>query len=230
MPLERRWGGTSPDRFRRHFLAALALLSVIWLFIYKGLLWVATDYPFLFWNELPLQPCNVVALLSLPAALARGRIARPLRAFCFYGGIVFALAAMAQPVDGFYDIPLLSVNAVGFYGFHGLVLVTAISFASWELYRPSLSDTPAVLLLLALLGGAVHLINLLLRATVYPQASYFYTCGLEGNPVMDWLLELIPVYFLFELPLLLLMALFCGCITLLFRLGRRLLSAGAPAP
>ena len=26
-----------------------------------------------------------------------------------------------------------------------------------------------------------------------PEASYFYTCGLEGNPVMDWLLELIPV-------------------------------------
>lgn len=228
-PLERRRGGTDPCRFRRRFLAALALVSVVWLAVYKWLLWAVTDYPFVFWNELPLQPCNVVALLSVPAALLRGRGARPLRAFCFYGGIVFSLAAMAQPVEGFYDIPLLSVNAVGFYGFHGLVLALAISFASWELYRPTFRDTPAVLAVLTLLGGAVHLVNLLLRATVYLQASYFYTCGLEGNPVLDWLLALIPVYFLYELPLLLLMVLFCGAITLLWQLGRRLLSAGASA-
>ena len=228
-PLERRWGGSDPEPFRRRFLAGLALLSIVWLCVYKWLLWAVTDYPFVFWNELPLQPCNVIALLALPAALVRGRTARPLRAFCFYGGIVFSLAAMAQPVAGFYDVPLLSVNAIGFYGFHGLVLAVAISFALWDLYRPSFGDTPVVLLLLTLLGGAVHLVNLLLRATVYPEASYFYTCGLEGNPVMDWLLELIPVYFLYELPLLLLMALFCGCITLLFHLGRRLLGAKAPA-
>lgn len=227
-PLERRWGGASPCRFRRHFLAALAGLSVVWLCIYKVLLWAATDYPFFVWNELPLHACNVVALLSPIAALIQGRAARPLRAFCFYGGIVFSLAAMALPVDGFYDIPLLSVNAIGFYVFHGLLLVVAISFASWELYRPTFGDTPAVLLIITLLGGVVHLINLLLRATVYPEASYFYTCGLEGNPVLEWLLELIPVYFLFELPLLLLMAFFCGCITLLWRLGRRLLSVRSP--
>lgn len=229
-PLERRWGGTSPCRFRQRFLAALALLSVAWLFAYKFLLWAVTDYPFEFWNELPLQPCNVVALLALPAALLRGRAAKPLRAFCFYGGIVFSLAAMALPVDGFHDIPLLSVNAIGFYGFHGLVLTLAISFAAWELYQPSFGDTPAVLLLLTLLGGAVHLVNLLLRATVYPHASYFYTCGLEGNPVLEGLLEVIPVYFLFELPLLLLMTLFCGCINLIFLLGRRLMTARVPAP
>ena len=126
-------------------------------------------------------------------------------------------------------LALLSVNAVGFYGFHGLVLALAVTFASWELYRPTFRDTPAVLAVLTLLGGAVHLVNLLLRATVYPQASYFYTCGLEGNPVLDWLLALIPVYFLYELPLLLLMVLFCGAITLLWQLGRRLLSAGASA-
>ena len=229
-PLERRWAPTSPYRFRQRFLAGLALLSVIWLCVYKALLWAVTDYPFSFWNELPLQPCNVVALLAISAALLQGKAARPLRAFCFYGGIVFSLAAMVQPVDGFYDIPLLSVNAIGFYGFHGLVLALAISFASWALYRPSFADTPAVLLVLTLLGGAVHLVNLLLRATVHPQASYFYTCGLEGNVVLEGLLELIPVYFLFELPLLLLMALFCGCITLLFHLVRRLLTVRAPTP
>lgn len=228
-PLERRWGNSDPYRFRQRLLAGLAALSVVWLCIYKALLWAVTDYPFFFWNELPLQPCNVVALLSVPAALLNGRLARPLRAFCFYGGIVFSLAAMAQPVDGFYDIPLFSVNAIGFYVFHGLVLAVAITFASWELYRPSFADTPAVLLVLTLLGGAVHLVNLLLRATVYPQASYFYTCGLEGNAVLEWLLELIPAYFLFELPLLLLMAFFCGCITLLFHLLRRLLVRRAPA-
>lgn len=191
-------GPTSPCRFRQRSLAGLALLSVVWLCVYKGLLWAITDYPFSFWNELPLQPCNVVALLSIPAALLQGKAARPLRAFCFYG-------------------------------FHGLVLALAISFASWALYRPCFTDIPAVLLVLTLLAGAVHLVNLLLRATVYPQASYFYTCGLEGDPVLEWLLELIPVYFPFELPLLLLMAFFCGCITLLFHLVRRLLPAGAHA-
>ena len=56
-------------------------------------------------------------------------------------------------------------------------------------------------------------VNHLLRMTVYPDANYFFTYGLEGNVVMDAFTGMIPIEFLWMMPLVLLMAVLCVCIT-----------------
>ena len=62
---------------------------------------------------------------------------------------------------------------------------------------------------------------MLLRATVYPEANYFYTYGLEGNAVLEGLRSLIPIPLVYELPLLAVMAALCAAITLAFKAARR---------
>lgn len=209
----------APHKDNRKFLAVLAAVTTADLAVYKTLLAFSPDFEFVFWNELPLQPCNIVAILSIPAALLDNRIGRLLKSFCFYGGIVFAPVALAMPVDGFSGVPLISINALGFYGFHGLVLALSISFGTLKVFRPQWRDIPKVLLTLTAIALPVHGINMLLRASVYPDANYFYTYGLEGNPVLEGLMSLIPLPLAYELPLLALMAALCAVINLLFRAG-----------
>ena len=196
-------------------MTALAGVTIVYMVLYKAGQVIQTGF---LWDKLPLHACNLAAVLALPAALAGNRRwGQPLRGFCFYGGVIFSLAAMAMPERGYDVMPLLSINALGFYGFHGLVLAQSFCFATWGLHRPAWRDLYRSPLILAAMALPVHGINLLLRATVYPQANFFYTCGLAGNPVMEWLYGLIPVPFLFELPLTLLMALLCGVMLLLSR-------------
>lgn len=188
---------------RRKLLAILGLFTVIYLFVYKYLLFRDPGFPFEAWNELPLQPCNLVAILLIPAALTGRRL---LSGFCFYIGSLSALVALIMPVEGFSNIELFSVRAVGFYGFHALVLILAISLGTLGLYRPRYGDILPVLCITALLAAALHGVNLLLRATVYPGANYFFTCDLPPNALLDKLEQLVPVPLLFVLPLLLPMA------------------------
>ena len=213
--------GRKPANDNRGFLAGLAAFAVVYLAAYKTLLASVPDFDFVPWNELPLQPCNVVAVLGIPAALMRGRAGRALQAFCFYGGMVFAPVALAMPVEGFSGVPLLSVNAIGCYGFHGLVLTLSLSFGTLKVFDPQWRDIPVTLLTLTALSLPVHGINMLLRATVYPEANYFYTYGLEGNAVLEGLRSLIPIPLVYELPLLAVMAALCAAITLAFKTARR---------
>lgn len=208
----------------RKFLAWLSAITVCYLAGYKTLLAFSPYFDFHIWNELPLQPCNIVAVLAIPAALREDGFGRLLKSFCFYGGIVFAPVALMMPVEGFSGVPLFSVNALGFYGFHGLVLAISFSFGTLKLYKPRYRDIPGVLLVLSVLAFLAYVVNMILRATVYPDANYFYTYGLEGNPVLENLRELIPVDFLYELPLLLVMTVLCMVITFLFNGIHRLLN------
>lgn len=201
----------------RRFLAGLGLFTVGYLTVYKALLSRVPGFPFNGWNELPLQPCNVIALLSIPAALSDNRV---LKSLCFYGGTVFATMALLMPESNFAEVTLLSVKGLGFYGFHGLVLVLSVSFATLRVYRPRYRDIPAMLAALVVLCALAHGVNLLLRATVYPNANFFFTCGLQGNPVLEGLKAVIPVDLIYELPLLLPMGLLCLLITLASQLMR----------
>ena len=144
------------EQENQKFLTALSAFTIAYLAVYKLLLAVAPAYEFVIWNELPLYPCNLTAILGLPAVLLRGRIGHLLKAFCCYSGIVFAPVAMVMPVAGFSEVPLLSVNAIGFYGFHGLVLALSVSFGTLKVYQPAFRDIPGVLLVLMLLALPVH--------------------------------------------------------------------------
>ncbi len=211
-----RGRGRKSANSNRRFLGLLALATLLYLWGYKTLLSLQPDFDFHFWNELPLQPCNVLAALAVLAAVTDWQI---LKTFCLCAGLPFSAVALLMPVDGFEQVPLLSVNAVGFYGFHGLVLVLAVSFGTLRVCRPRWRDVPGAAGLLVGLGAAAHGVNLLLRATVYPQANYFYTFGLDGNAVLEGLWTLLPVPLVYELPLLLVLLAVCAAAIPLSRLG-----------
>lgn len=211
-----RGRGRRSEGSNRRFLGLLALFTLLYLWGYKTLLSLQPDFDFSLWNELPLQPCNLLAALALLAAATDWR---PLKTFCLCAGIPFATVALLMPVDGFSQVPLFSVYAIGFYGFHGLVLVLAVSFGTLRVCRPRWRDVPGAAALLAGLGAAAHGVNLLLRSTVYPQANYFYTFGLEGNAVLEALWSLLPVPLIYELPLLLVLLAVCALAIPLSRLG-----------
>lgn len=200
----------------RRAMAGLGLFTVCFLALYKAALWLDPAAPFCFWNELPLQPCNVAALLLAPAALTESRV---LKGFCFHFGTLFALLAFSMPVPGFEAVPLFSAAGLGYYGFHGLVLALSLGLGTSGVYRPQYRDLPGALLLLVGIGGAAHAANCLLRAAVYPAADYFFTFDPLGNPILKAVYARLPHPFLYELPLLavavgwgLLMTWLSGCL------------------
>lgn len=145
-------------------------VTLAYLWGYKTLLSLSPEFDFQFWNELPLQPCNLIAILAILAAATDWQV---LKNFCLCAGIPFAMVALLMPVDGFSQVPLFSVNAIGFYGVHGMALVLSVSFATLGGCRSRLRDIPGTAALLVGLGTAVHGVNVLLRATVLGGANYF---------------------------------------------------------
>lgn len=215
-----RGRGRKSTKDNRRFLGWFGAITLAYLWGYKTLLSLNPEFDFQFWNELPLQPCNLIAILAILAAATDWQV---LKNFCLCAGIPFAMVALLMPVDGFSQVPLLSVNAIGFYGFHGMVLALSVSFATLGVCRSRLRDIPGTAALLVGLGTAVHGVNVLLRATVFGGANYFYTFGLEGNVVLEGLWALLPMPLVYELPLLLVLIAVCLATTLLARLaeGRR---------
>ena len=202
------------NKENRNFLFGLSIFLVVYYVCYKLLLTVAPDHEFIFWNELPLHLCNLIAILTIfTSRMSDSVIGRSMKGFCFYGGILFAILAMMMPIAEFSGIPLFSIKAIGFYGFHSLLIITAISFATMKIYHPQLKDIPLVLALILIFGLLAHILNHVLRATVFSEANYFYTFGIEGNVIMDALRRLIPFEFVWILPLALPFAAVFACMT-----------------
>lgn len=204
---------------RRRFVLALGVFTLLFLIAYRFALSREPSYFFEFWNELPLHPCNLMVFLGIAAAAADRRL---LQNFCFLAGTLSVLAALAAPLSSFSGISLLSSMGIGYYGFHGLALLLCLNFPVLGLTRPELRDLPPVLALSALLTGAAHLLNLLLRATVCPQANYFFTFGVPDNPLLGPLRAAIPVDLLFLLPLVAVLALWSLALVGLCRLSEKL--------
>lgn len=109
---------------------------------------------------------------------------------------------MIFPEMGFSGIPLLTVDAIGFYGTHACLFVLCVSLVTLGIYRPAYRDIPGVSAIQLIPLFAAHGINLLLRATVSPSANYFYTFGLEGNVLLETLRTWIPFDLWYIFPVL----------------------------
>ena len=193
---------------KKKFMTVFFIFIVLYLIVYKYYLICVSDYETSIWNELPLNLCQVAALLALPAIYSKNRT---LLGFCFFIGSICSLMGLLMPVDGFHDIPLLSGNSIGYFGYHGLVFVQAVTLLTLSFYRPDYKDIPKVMILIALIALAVHGINFLLRSNICPDANYFFTYDTEGNPVLNIFRNLIPVNYVYLLPLLIPVGiLFCG--------------------
>lgn len=193
-----------PREQKLHFMKVLSGAGLVFLLAYKVWIFFDPGYDAVFFDELPLNLCNIALVISYFAAKKDQRL---LQAFLFYVSTLGAAMALLTPSEGFYDVPLYLARCIGYWGFHLLVLVISIGYVTLGIYQPRLRDIPYACLMLATLGALAHGCNTLLRATVSPTANYFFTYGINGNFITDALLRLIPRPFIFMLPLLLPLAL-----------------------
>ena len=208
-------GRKKSERAKERLIIGVWVFMVLYLIAYKYyLIALSTAYETSFWNELPLNLCQVASLMVLPAIVSRNRT---LKGFSAFVGTCCSMMGMLMPVAGFYNIPLLSGESIGFYGFHGLVFVICVSLFTLGLYRPQVKDVPKIMLLLAFTALVVHGINWLLRATVFPGANYFFTYDTEGNPILDIFRNLIDVPYVYQLPLMIPVGIVLALVSLLFK-------------
>lgn len=184
---------------KRKFVFWASVFVFVYLFLYKVWLSHSPDYDMEPWNELPLNLCNLSTVLLAIAMLSDSRA---LMCFCYLNCPLGALIALLFPEEGFYNVPLLTPMGLGYWGFHFLVIFLCALPVVLGLYRPKFKDILISVGLLFLAATVMHGVNLLMRATVYDEANYFYTFGLEGNALADFAYNILPIPLLWELVML----------------------------
>lgn len=173
----------------RIFMICFSAFNLIYLFIYKKSLGKVKGYDYNWANELPFYLCNVGSIVSLFASLTLNPV---LMAFCFVEGTFGALLAYLMPDGGFERVSFFSIMGLGFYGYHGLLMVINMLYVVLGLYVPSFAELLPMLLLNSLILLLVHFINIALRKTIHPKANYIYTVE-ATNFILKKFYNLFPV-------------------------------------
>lgn len=173
------------DKDRRQKLNTIMWISIVtfivWI-IYKlglylfpeqvGTIGRSEPYVFNLWDELPLQPCNTMLWLGIFACAFDWK---PVMAYGFYIGMFCALMALMMPEGGFYGISLFTFPGFGYYVTHFMVIVIGVLFVTTGLIEVSYKSCLKAMLFFMFMLCVVHIVNIILRATVFPEATYYYT-------------------------------------------------------
>ena len=192
-----------PEARRSRFLIGVCLFNLALFTVYKLSLsmdaaYIRAYYPngFSIFNELPLHLCNI-NLFLIPIGLWKRN--RSILGFAFFVAPLGALMALLFPEPLFSGFSLLMPRIFGYYVTHAILVVCGLSLATLGFYRPDPRDIPRILKAFGLLAVGAHLINLLLRLTLCPEANYFFTYGAEiGVLKLFW--RIIPAPLLYGLP------------------------------
>ena len=183
---------------RINLILYLSIFELILLRIYKhSLKYIRTDYNY--YNELPCYLCNQSTIMCILAALLRNS---QIMSYCFSIGTFGALLAVFMPDSHNRDQLFFSKQAVGFYGYHGLLIITCLSFFTMGVYEPVLADSLSTMAIVVILVGTAHIVNKFLRYKgLNPTANYDYTI----DPEIDMLKKLYsfnPKEFYYLFPIL----------------------------
>ena len=208
-------------RTRQIAIAVIYIFGLVVFVVYKVFLSMDTAYSeicaaagkgeFSWWLELPLQLCNINLLMIPIAALT---MKRPLLSFAFFVAPLGAGFALAMPGIGFEEYSLFLPRIFFYYFTHFMVFLGGPALACFGLYKPKFKDTVPTALMLLAVTFCVFLINeilILTKANIY--AIYFFTMNTEGNAILDLCWALIPVPFLYEMPLFLILIPFIVIVT-----------------
>lgn len=176
----------------------LSIIELIVLRIYKfSLRYIRPDYNY--FNELPCYLCNQSTILCIVAAMIHDRI---LMGFCVSAGTLGALLAFLMPDSYNRNQLFFSAQALGFYGYHSLLIVTCLSFHTLGLYVPAFGDVPWILAVTFILTVIAHIFNVVLsKMGLCPHANYIFTMK-PDNAFLQKLYDRIPVPLLYLVPLL----------------------------
>jgi len=211
--------------FSKKLIVAITGISFLLFFVYKYQLSLDAEYAsledvintggFQWGSELPLAFCNV-NLWLIPISILTDN--RYLKSYCFLAGPLGTIFAIALPCAGFdgYSIFLPRVfyyvflHYVGFWG--------SISLYSTGLYKPTKKDIIPTLLTIIVISFSAFVINNVIMLTGFAEApNYFFTMyPSPGNPILEALFALIPIKYVYILPLALFLTLYMfGLISLL---------------
>ena len=169
------------SRFR--FLLVLALINALayivnWWFFYNRSEHILT--------LLPLQLCNIAVFL-IPIALMD---------FIFFICGLGALAAILVVGSDYQD--MYSLMTFSFYIFHFSVFLIPLLNSIWKFHslKPSLKSALNLSMLVLVISGAVHLLNLYLNTVYNIPANYFFTMRLlaaQMNPAFVLFCKMNPL-------------------------------------
>ena len=152
------------------------------------------------YNEWPCYLCNQSTLLCILAALIDHQ---GIMSYCVTVGTIGALLAVFMPDRYNRDQLLFSKQAFGFYGYHGLLIATCLSFYTTGVYEAKPVHALWDMGITFLLAVIAHVINLLLRKSgLNPKANYVYTCE-PDNFIFEKLYRLVPIRLLYLIPVML---------------------------
>lgn len=210
-----------PMETRRRFLAEIMVFTFIMFFVYKYCLSIDEEYSkicaengigeFSWWKELPLQLCNI-NLLLIPVAMAT--MNRSILNFNFFTGTLGALMAILMPSIGFSDCSILLPRMLGYYFTHFMVFTGSLAIMAYGIHTPKFRELPETAVLLLCVAFIVFLLSGLCRRTgLNGYVNYFYTWGPEGNAILELFYSVIPVPYLYEVPLILILAAYMWFVT-----------------
>lgn len=151
-----------------------------------------------FFNELPCYLCNQATIMGIIACITKNT---GIMSYCVTIGTFGSLLAYLMPDQYFIGQKFLSIPTYGFFGYHGLLIVSCLSFFTLGLYKPQLIDFYWGPLWMLILTFIDHIINVLLRKTnLCSTVNYSNTMEPE-NFILKKLYDKIPINFVYLLPL-----------------------------
>ena len=104
---------------KQKLMMHIYIFTIVFYILYKAyLICLSKTYETTIFEELPFAMCQMTLFCC---HLGVCFCSKPLMGFAFFMGLISAVMAYAMPVDGFYDISIFSFEAIGFYGYHGLL-------------------------------------------------------------------------------------------------------------
>jgi uncharacterized membrane protein YwaF len=191
----------SSEKVKRHSLYIMCLINFVFYLINDYYFYIRGDSIL---TLLPLQLCNIAVFL-VPLAIALKK--QVIYDFVFYICATGAIVALMIPSSDYVGITY-SLMTISFFVFHYMIAAVPFLLVGLGIYKPAPSISKALRLSIAifLLGGLMHILNLVLGATFNVKANYFFTIieySAPSNPAFEFLSRIIPYDFFYLLPALL---------------------------
>lgn len=182
---------------KTYVLLGLCILNALLYFTYK-IRMAQTFDDFEILNELPLHLCNLNLVLMPIALLTNNKL---LMSYFYYVGLLFAICGIMFFDSVFLGKSVFSYVTLVYFIYHSILISVPILLVLLKMFTPKLSEIWKALVLLFALATVMLVINLIFRLTgICEKANYFYTMGMDDNPVLGPLMKIIPVPLLYYLP------------------------------
>ena len=132
------------EKVKIRFISIVCVFNIIFFFVYKY--WLSQDLEFLhlshldkfnWWNELPLQLCNI-NLFLIPISLISDK--KFLKSYCLFITPLGAFLAISFPEAAFVGDSIFKLRNIGFYGTHMILIITSFSIVTLGFYKPKYKD------------------------------------------------------------------------------------------